>query len=237
MSRNIGEEGKHKNNSRASSAVNRVANVKRIKKYDEFEIENMPKFSKWLLIFTSIGVVFAKKINLFVGMSIIIFPLIWYFYKKTKAYADVIEIYKNGLITPASITKIDDEGIELLYLAPMNKTDSKETIFGCKKMKIKELPGTNLKIGEKIPCVSIFYHSSENKKCWRNFDSRPLTWGFKNRKIIESALVVLSSDKDCSESCWSTLEKLSTIMDNKKMNVLIYFDERLNPVPNSSDKK
>lgn len=235
MSNMIGKERESKNFSKATSAVNRVADIKRIEKYDEYKIEKKTKFSIWMFLFIIIGIRLIIKDHLFWGGLIIVLPVILFVFRRV-TYMSPVEVYKNGLITPAMITAIDNEGIELLYLAPMNKDRSSKIIFGCKKKKVKKLPETNVQIGAKIPCVSIFYPLGTMKGCWGNFDSRPLVWGFKDKYIIESAIFSLENDEDYEESCWSTLEKLAVIMETKTTDTLIYFNEDLEIVYGTPDE-
>ena len=78
----IGKEGESKNFSKATSAVNRVADIERIEKYNEFKIEKKPRFSIWMFIFIIIGVRLIMKDHFFWGGLLIVLPVILFIFRR-----------------------------------------------------------------------------------------------------------------------------------------------------------
>ncbi|WP_430606649.1 hypothetical protein IGJ55_002741 [Enterococcus sp. AZ170] len=237
LSQHIGNKGEKFNLSQASSSVNREADIDRIKKYDEFGINDVPKFTFPMFIIFLIGIRLMVENHYIFGIIITILPIILFLFRRF-TYISPTDSYKNGLITPAIITAIESDKVEILYLAPMNNGDDDNLIFGCKKVKINKISGSFLSIGEKVPCVSLFNpFFGPIKNCWSDFDSRPLVWGYESRHIIDFALLALDNDRKFRVSYWEILDNIKIVMEKKEYNKIIFFDENYNVVIGDNNKE
>lgn len=171
------------------------------------------------------------------GIIITILPIILFLFRRF-TYISPTDSYKNGLITPAIITDIESDKVEILYLAPMNNGDDDNLIFGCKKVKINKISGSFLSIGEKVPCVSLFNpFFGPIKNCWSDFDSRPLVWGYESHHIIDFALLALDNDREFRVSYWELLDNIKIVMKKKEYNKIIFFDENYNVVIGDNNRE
>ncbi len=173
----IGKTGKMLNLSTATYAMNIKPDEDQIKKFDEYRGKtNTLKYTVIALVLLFGGLsayLFQTGHWIFGSISVIITLLLLLFSLSIGNNS----AYESGLITPAII--IETNPIKIIALADMrSEEDQEKIILGCKKMTLKNLPNHHIKIGEKVPCVSLF--SMAHKGYRQNFEPRPISWGYKN---------------------------------------------------------
>lgn len=227
----IGRPGENINDSMATSAMNVPSDMARVVKYDHYWFKwqkNRSKQNGWLF---SIGVLcvnlWTKGYGLVGGIGLALIVL-WLLIRPShdRILNEMCSYYEMGLLTPGMIVNVSTEIIEVLVLAPLGQGTLPD-IYGCKKIQIKPLPDTTLAIGEKIPCVSVFY-ASNSDDYYIDFVPRPVSWGYKDPEISEKAIEAIEADPDHEKSnCWEILKELEEKMTKVEVNDICRFDTQL----------
>lgn len=233
MEKTIGEQGEDFNLSQASRSMNIEPDEEQIKKYDQYP--DSGSFIKNIIIILLLGIL-GLTFYLFsngrwilgiIGIIATLFLalLTFVFGSATKKAA-----YKNGLIVPAII--INTSPVEILAMADMRTTEEQAPIYGFLKKSINNLPNHKIEIDEKIPCVTLFGMGIKGYR--RHFEPRPISWGFKDKSLIEQTIEVISNDGTESEffkTEWEMLYKAKEkISGEPTLDTVVFFDADLNEV-------
>ncbi len=225
----IGKTGKMLNLTTATCAMNIKPDKDQIKKFDEYRGKT-----------NTIKYIVIASVLILAGLSVYLFQTGHWIFGSISAIITLLLLlfslsignnaaYKSGLITAAII--IETKPIKIIALADMrSEEDQEKIILGCKKMTLKNLPNHHIKIGEKVPCVSLF--SMAHKGYRQNFEPRPISWGYKNPDYIPEVIDFITNSSDYSnfKNDWEILEKLVETMTDVEKEEVVFFDEELNRV-------
>ncbi len=134
--------------------------------------------------------------------------------------------YVSGMITPAMIVKTEPVTLAAMSLVNMNEGD--EPVRGFKTFTVPDLPGQELRVGEKIPCSSLFGGPMPLARVYSEFEPHPLCWATADKKVYEEAVEVISSEL---EGEWEALEQVAAqLVDDPavKKNKMVFLDENYN---------
>jgi hypothetical protein len=135
--------------------------------------------------------------------------------------------YESGLLVPAIL--VNNEPLELIAMADMRAEEDRDAVFGCVKIKVNTLPNHQIKVGEKVPCVALFGMANGGYR--RNFEPRPVAWGYKDanviRQAIESVAVDGAPDDTDFQDEWEMLHALVPKMATAQYNEIRFFDPNL----------
>jgi hypothetical protein len=233
-SENIGEAGESLNFSVASRAMNIPADKDQMEQYDEYKAKGSPVFYIVLLLTLA---VFAGTVWLFmnghwiIGIIGILAALFLSFLSYSLATVQKGIAYESGLLIPAII--VNTNPIELIALADMSSEEGQTPLFGCRKMKVNQLPHHKIQIDEKVPCAALFGAALKGYRT--HFDPRPICWGYKNAVYIKQVVDVISEDKDSLgdlkfENEWQMLLALKDKMKAITHEDVVIFDADLQEV-------
>lgn len=229
----IGEMGGFVNDSVATSAMNTAPDAARIRKYDTIKAPtNIMTGIIWcvsasIILGTAYLFMRGHWIIGLVGLPFSIFAaLVSYYALDDIAVKEMA--YKDGLLTPAIVVKIDP--IELIAMANMRSSIDGDEIYGCQRLQVESLPLHTLRIGEKVPCASLFTGTRNGHH--KAFNARPVCWGFDDAGVIEKAVESISADDDCEffDSVWDMLSRVESQMSKQPFGKILFFDERMQPL-------
>lgn len=226
----IGTEGKHLNFSVASRALNMEPDAARIKQYDEYPAKSNPL--KYFSIILSISMLVLTVYLFYSGhwtwgilSGVASFILIMLSVAFNKSILQKEIAYENGLLIPAIITSLNP--LEITAMADMSSSEEQSPLFGLIRMQVAALPGHELNLSEKIPCVSLFGMAVRGYR--RHFEPRPICWGFAAKELYEAAKTAIAedvvTDTPILQNEWVLLEKVAPEMKNFPHGEVSFFDE------------
>jgi hypothetical protein len=91
---------------------------------------------------------------------------------------------------------------------------------------IEQLTVQPERLGEQVPCVSLFGQTTEDGAVYLNFEPRPLAWGTDDQRVIVQARQAIDDDE------WGLLPQLTAAYaaSEKNDDGIAYFDANLRPV-------
>ena len=181
---------------------NNWIDLKRARKLDEETAENRKTKQKTCLIFLLaaaggagfqfLGMGVAAVVS-FVAAGLLLVLMLIQNTGKPKNYLRMV--YEDGVATPAIVTKTDP----LTVYALGNLDYSGENrIYGLRWFELKELPGHQAAVGERIPCASMFEESKERPQ-FRRFRIHPYCWATDQNTVLEDKI------REIDEKEWELL--------------------------------
>lgn len=227
----IGQEGDSMNFSYATRAMNTEPDSDQLEKYDEYPTGGNPIMYVFILLTIAL---LGFTIYLFTtghwvwGIVGILVSLILAFlsYMFGNASLKKSVAYENGLLIPAII--VNTNPIQILAIADMSADEAVDPVYGVKKMTVNNLPNHVVEKGEKVPCVALFGMAYKGYR--RMFEPRPVSWGYKNKDVIQEAIQAISQDdvEGKFENEWEMLYEIETKYSDKiKDDELTFFDKDL----------
>jgi hypothetical protein len=230
----IGEAGESLNLSTATRAMNVEPDKDQMEQYDEYKAKGNPVFYVVLILTLAVlGGVIWLFINehWIIGIIGILVGLFLAFLSYSLSTVQKGMAYESGLLIPAIV--IQTNPIELIALADMSSEEGQTPLYGCRKMKVQQLPHHQVKIDEKVPCATLFGAAIKGYRT--HFEPRPICWGYKNSDYIKQVVDIIASDKDSLkdtkfESEWQMLLALKDKMKSLNHEDVVIFDANLNEV-------
>jgi hypothetical protein len=215
------ETQKSFNFSFATSTIKIKPDAKRIKQYDLY-------YKKYLLISIILGVLSSLAIYFtyslyasshYIWGSILgLITLILLFFTSATYKSSRPGVYNSGLLTSAVI--VNESPLYILALANLESTNPDKVTLGCQKLDVKDLPGHTIRVGERIPCISMFGGSDGDLHA--NFEPRPICWATERTSDIEDAISKIEDDE------WEILERLIVKAKDLKTDTVFKLDADLN---------
>lgn len=229
----VGVAGNVINNSFASSAMNMAPDADRIRKYDTIEAPTrfMLFAIWWVTALMVVGTVYlfirGHWIIGLLGLPVSAFSALVSYYMIDNVTVKEMA-YKDGLITPAIIVSTDP--IELIAMANMRFSEDGDEVYGCKRIRVESLPLHTLRIGEKVPCASLFLGKRDGH--YKVFNTRPVCWGFDDAGVIERAIESVSDDDDFEffDNAREMLAHVESTMINQPYGEIVLFDGHMQPL-------
>ncbi len=227
--KHIGERGESFNDSYAERATNSRPDVERIRKYDIYRRnrgKDVLKEIGWTLLF--LGIALALVFLGYKWWSLI--PWVAFLFK---AYVLLLTLkekpgaaYTSGLLIPGVIAQTHP--LKVVAMASVNMNDEKAEIWGAQCLSLDELPGHELKVGEKVPCAAVFSGMMPFAGIYIMMMPRPLVWGFADMELIRDTAEVIDPKE------WDMLSKIAPqVLAHKNSQTqpgkekLVYFDSNL----------
>ena len=218
----IGDPGKSFNLSQASRSTNVTPDLERLKKYDIYQEKSKKdklRTLMWCLVFGGITATLISKG--YVWWSILPGVIVLYnlFLLVMQLIASPSMAFSSGLLVPGLVVGVNP--IKLLVLAEMQSGEDDPTCWGLKMLSLNDWPEAHPKIGDRVPCASLFGGSF--KGVWMNMEPRPLIWGTGDPDVLSEAL---SSIEDHE---WEVLDQLKdkAMAAPKIEEDVMYFNEDL----------
>lgn len=130
-------------------------------------------------------------------------------------------VFNAGIIIPATVTYIDDNIYEVVFLAPLMDGQQQPIRWGVKKISFRKAIG-DLKLGEQLAGVCILSQSIANYHS--DFMPTLVCLGYRNDIIPFKAKLTIT-DKE-----WQCLNKIIEKYQNKITNNLLTLDEDLQQI-------
>ncbi len=197
----IGQQGQELNNSVASRAINMEADDELLKQYDPYSQKHLRTsritfFVGLLCLGAAIKMIAGG--SWIIGILLILLTLgLWFAALATKGLALGIA-YQQGLLVPSIV--VNTNPIQIVVLAPLQGSDALPPLNGAKKITVTHLPLHEAKVGEKVPCVSLF--GGNQGGYYTNFEPRVMSWGIGSKEAIERAI------SEIDEEEWEFLEAI-----------------------------
>jgi hypothetical protein len=126
----------------------------------------------------------------------VLFPLWWM--RKWMRHVTLIprvahamrQLFHNALLTPGIIERV--EPLTVVCLAPLGNGMG-DSYWGLKRLRIRDLPLHEHRVGEVFPCVSGFEEGEADDR-WADFIPRPISWGTGDLDKIRDLVVKLGSE-------------------------------------------
>lgn len=240
MKRAVGDAGEYFNDSVATRAVNIDPDMAKVRRLDIYHRRYQQLF-RWLsaigagLLLAGIALCIWHH-PVWGGLVIVLsLPVLFLALRLPQTLQG--DAYKNGLLIPGIITNLTP--LTMLCVADVRTSGDDEPdettgiVWGAKQVVIKELTVQPARLGEQIPCVSLFGGTSPDEAVYVAFEPRPLAWGTDNAAIIEQARRAIDDEE------WLLLPHLATAYASAEKNDedIAYFDGQLRPVapPRAAD--
>lgn len=233
MERNIGDSGEYFNDSVATRAVNIDPDMAKVRRLDIYHRRYQQLF-RWLsaigtgLLLAGIALCFRHH-PVWGGLLIVLaLPVLYLALRLPQTLQG--DAYKNGLLIPGIITSLSP--LTLLCVADVRTNGDDELeetpgiVWGAKQVVIKELTVQPERLGEQIPCVSLFGNTSLDGEVYVAYEPRPLAWGTDSAAIVEQARRAIDDEE------WGLLPALAAAYASAEKNDedIAYFDSQLRPV-------
>ncbi len=134
--------------------------------------------------------------------------------------------YQQGLLVSAMIAQTHP--LKIVVAGCVNTNDEKPGIWGAKCMTVDQLPGHELRVGEKVPCAALFSGMMPFAGIYTDILPHPLVWGTDDKRIIQEATEAIDPEE------WKRLEKIVPVVLSHKnyekkpgKEELVYFDSDL----------
>ena len=227
----VGEEGKSLNFSFATRAINIDADQEQIAKYDEYTAKSNPL--QYAALAIAIGLLGLGVYLFVIGhwvwgiFSLIAFLFVFMISRSLgKATLQKSIAYEDGLLIPGIICSTNP--LQLVAMADMRSEENQQAVYGCIKFNVAALPQHALEIGTRVPCVSLFGMAVKGYR--RHFEPRPVSWGYSDPDIIESAILAIDTAEDGETSEWEILERLVSKMKEVPEKEIVFFNSSLEKI-------
>jgi hypothetical protein len=239
MERNIGDAGEFLNGSMATRAVNIDPDMGKVKRLDIFHYRYQWLLYYWggiaLVLLLAGGALCAFHHPVWGGILLVLsLPVLFIASQLPQTLKG--DAYRNGLLVPGIITGLDP--LTLTCLADVRtgddaSADAPGVTWGVRQVVIKQLTVQPERLGEQVPCVSLFGATSQDEAYYVAFEPRPLAWGTDNANIIEQARQAIEEEE------WLLLPPLAAAYAKSKKNEddIAFFDDQLRPVVPSKPAK
>jgi hypothetical protein len=216
MERTIGDPGEYLNNSVASRAVNIDPDMRKVRRLDSYHRKYRQLLRGWGLVGLALlagGVTLWNFEHQTWGGGLVAFvalPVLfiaWRFRQTLQGDA-----YRNGLLIPGLISGLSP--LTITCLADVRTSDDEDDeavgetvtgriVWGIKQVVIEQLTVQPERLGEQVPCVSLFGQTTEDGAVYLNFEPRPLAWGTDDQRVIVQARQAIDDDE------WGLLPQLT----------------------------
>lgn len=245
MERNIGDPGEFLNNSVATRAVNIDPDMRKVRRLDVYHRNYRKLLQGWglaglSLLTVGVGLWYVQHQiwgSLFIALAV---PVLFIAARLPQTLKG--DAYRNGLLIPGIITSLSP--LTVLCLADVRTGDDEDeyenedeafgnessapgrVVWGAKQVVMERLTVQPERLGEQVPCVSLFGETDEAGDFYINFEPRPLAWGTDEARIIEQARRAIEDEE------WLLLPQLAAAYaaSEKNENEIAYFDAELRPV-------
>jgi hypothetical protein len=229
MERTIGDPGEFLNNSLASRAVNIEPDMRKVRQFDIYHQNYRKLLRGWGLAglgLVAVGVAlwyFQHQIwgSLFLVLSL---PVLFIASRLPQTLKG--DAYRNGLLIPGIISNLNPLTITCLTDVRTGD-DTDEVLWGVKEVVVPKLTVHPERLGEQVPCVSLFGETNPQGDHYVNFEPRPLAWGTDDNGIIAQARQAIDEEE------WLLLPPLAVAYGSSEKNDsgIAFFDAELRPVP------
>jgi hypothetical protein len=232
MERNVGDPGEFLNGSVATRAVNIDPNMQKVRRLDIFHHRYQSLLYYWggmgvaLLLAGSALCAFH---HLVWGGILLVLSLPIFFIASQLPQTLRGDAYRNGLLIPGIISSLSP--LTLTCLADIRtgdeaSADAPGIAWGVRQVIIKELTVQPARLGEQVPCVSLFGVTSQDEAYYTAFEPRPLAWGTDDGRLIEQARQAIEQEE------WLLLPPLAAAYAQSEKNAddIAFFDEQLRPI-------
>ena len=228
MERTIGDPGEFLNNSMASRAVNIEPNMRKVRQLDIYHQNYSKLLRGWGLAglgLLAVGVAlwyFHHQIwgSLF---GVLALPVLFIASRLPQTLKG--DAYRNGLLIPGIISNLNPLTITCLTDIRAGD-DSDEVLWGVKEVVVPKLTVHPERLGEQVPCVSLFGETNPQGDHYTNLEPRPLAWGTDDDRIIAQARQAIDEEE------WFLLPQLAVAYgsSDKSHNGIAFFDADLQPI-------
>lgn len=232
MERNVGDEGEFLNGSVATRAVNIDPDMDKVKRLDIFHSRYQWLLYYWGGIAATLllvgGALCAFHHPVWGGILLALsLPVLFIALQLPQTLRG--DAYRNGLLIPGIITSLEPLTITCLADVRTGAEESAEApgvAWGVRQVVIKQLTVQPERLGEQVPCVSLFGATSQDEAYYVAFEPRPLAWGTDSAALIEQARKAIDDDE------WLLLPPLAIAYATSEKNEdeIAFFDEQLRPV-------
>ena len=232
MERNVGDPGEFLNGSMATRAVNIDPDMQKVRRFDIFHSRYQWLLYYWggmglVLVLAGIGLcVFHHPVW---GGILLVISLPVFFIASQLPQTLRGDAYRNGLLVPGIISNLDP--LTLTCLADVRTGDTASTdapgiAWGVRQVIIKELTVQPERLGEQVPCVSLFGATSQDEAYYTAFEPRPLAWGTDDACLLAQACQAIEEEE------WLLLPPLAAAYAKSEKNSddIAFFNEQLRPV-------
>lgn len=231
MERTIGDPGEYFNDSVATRAVNIDPDMAKVRRLDIFH-QSYQQLFRWLSIIGAVlllgGIALCFNHHPVWGGLLIVLSLPVLFLALRLPQTLKGDAYKNGLLIPGIITSLSPLTVLCVANVRAGGSDDDETgiVWGAKQVIVKQLTVQPERVGEQVPCVSLFGRISADGAVYQGFEPRPLAWGTDDARIVEQARRAISDEE------WLLLPHLAAAYASSTKNEedVAFFDAQLNPV-------
>ncbi|WP_035562316.1 DUF3239 domain-containing protein [Hymenobacter sp. IS2118] len=243
MERNIGDPGEILNNSVATRAVNIEPDMRKVRRLDIYHRSYRKLLQGWgltgvALLAAGVGLWYFQH-QIWGGIVIALsLPVLFIAARLPQTLKG--DAYRSGLLIPGIITSLSPLTLLCLTDARTSSFDDDEeeedetaettaagpVFWGVKQVVIEHLTMQPERLGEQVPCVSLFGETNEGGDFYLNFEPRPLAWGTDDARLIEQARQAIDNEE------WLLLPVVAAAYaaSEKNENEIAYFDAALRPV-------
>jgi hypothetical protein len=241
MERQIGDSGKFLNASMATRAVNIKPDMRKVARLDTYHKSYRSLLIGWglagLALLAGGIVLWLLQHQVWGGFLIALaLPVLYTASRFPQTLKG--DAYRNGLLIPGIITNLTPLTLTCLtdvrtddeddYQEPEDVAQNARggIVWGVRQVVIHQLSVQPERLGEQVPCVSLFGETNDEGVFYTNFEPRPLAWGTDDAHVIEQARQAIEDAE------WLLLPPLALAYETseKNDNGIAYFDAGLNPV-------
>ena len=228
MERTIGDPGEFLNNSVASRAVNIEPDMRKVRQLDIYHRKYRTLLRGWGLaglglLAVGVGLWYFQHQIWGSILGLLALPVLFVASRLPQTLKG--DAYRNGLLIPGIISNLNP--LTITCLADIRTgDDAEEVLWGVKEVVVPKLTVHPERLGEQIPCVSLFGETDAKGDHYTNFEPRPLAWGTDDNGIISQARQAIDEDE------WLLLPQLAVAYGSseKNDNGIAYFDADLHPI-------
>ena len=228
MERTIGDPGEFLNNSVASRAVNIELDMRKVRRLDIYHLNYSKLLRGWGLaglglLAVGVGLWYFQHQIWGSVFGVLALPVLFIASRLPQTLKG--DAYRNGLLIPGIISNLNPLTITCLTDIRTGD-DTDEVLWGVKEVVVPKLTVHPERLGEQVPCVSLFGETDAEGEHYTNFEPRPLAWGTDDNGIIAQARQAIDEEE------WLLLPQLAVAYGSseKNDNGIAYFDADLRPV-------
>lgn len=233
MERTIGDPGEFLNNSVASRAVNIEPDMRKVRRLDIYHQNYSKLLRGWSL--AGLALLAAGGGLWYFGhpiwgsiFGVLALPVLFIASRLPQTLKG--DAYRNGLLIPGIISNLNP--LTITCLTDVRTGDYEDDdepgsiVWGVKEVVMPQLTVHPERLGEQVPCVSLFGETDAAGEIYLNFEPRPLAWGTDDTGIITQARQAIDDEE------WLLLPPLAAAYETseKNENGIAYFDAQLRPV-------
>jgi hypothetical protein len=232
MERTIGDPGEFLNDSIASRAVNIEPDMRKVRRLDIYHHNYRKLLRGWGL--AGLGLLAVGVGLWYLGhpiwgslFGVLALPVLFIASRLPQTLKG--DAYRNGLLIPGIISNLNPLTITCLADVRTGDDEEDETegiVWGVKQVVVPQLTVHPKRLGEQVPCVSLFGETDAQGNQYTNFEPRPLAWGTDNISIINQARQAIDDEE------WILLPRLATAYNSSDKNHdgVAFFDAQLQPI-------